>query len=47
MSQDFEDELADLIKKHRETGLDVDTIISALEIAANVLEEEDGEERGG
>jgi hypothetical protein len=40
MSQDFEDELADLIKKHRDAGLDVDTIISALEIAANVLEEE-------
>lgn len=36
----FEDELSDLIKKHVDAGLDTDTILSALEIAANVLEEE-------
>lgn len=43
MNQAFEDELAELVKRHRDAGLDIDTIISAMEIQANVLEEESGE----
>lgn len=42
-SEAFEDELADLVKRHRDAGLDIDTIISAIEIQAGLLEEEAGE----
>ena len=43
MDSTFEDELQDLIGKHREKGATLGDIISSLEILKMALEEEEGD----